>query len=147
MSRVLFVCRHNSARSRMGEVFLRRLAPGSFRTESAGLIPRPPLDLAVEAMAEQGLDITGWPSRNVLDLHQAGERYDWVVIMCDARTAEGVPSLCAPERRLHWDLGQPSDFKGTWEERLAATRQVRDQIEAALEQWLAAREDVGVIPL
>jgi arsenate reductase len=69
-------------------------------------------------------------------LHAAGARYDWVIIMCDAQGAAQVPPLCPPQGRLRWDLEQPSDFSGTWAERLEATRRVREQIGERLEHWL-----------
>jgi arsenate reductase (thioredoxin) len=57
--RVLFVCVHNSARSQMAEALLKHLAPGRFEVESAGLEPGILNPLAVEVMAEMGIDISG----------------------------------------------------------------------------------------
>ncbi|HTX71477.1 MAG TPA: hypothetical protein VMC79_01500 [Rectinemataceae bacterium] len=39
MTKVLFLCMHNSARSQMGEAFLSELGGIRFRPESAGLEP------------------------------------------------------------------------------------------------------------
>jgi arsenate reductase len=38
--------------------------------------------------------------------------------------------------RLHWSLADPATFAGSWQERLAQTRQVRDQIEHKIWTWL-----------
>ena len=54
---VLFVCIHNSARSRMAEAFLKELGRNNFEVTSAGLEVGQVNPLAVQAMAELGLDI------------------------------------------------------------------------------------------
>ena len=53
--KVLFVCVHNSARSQMGEAFLKQIAGDKFEVESAGFIPTAINPLVVEVMKEEGL--------------------------------------------------------------------------------------------
>ena len=57
--RVLFVCTHNSARSQMAEGFLRHIGGDAFEAYSAGTEPGALNPLAVEVMAEEGIDISG----------------------------------------------------------------------------------------
>lgn len=58
MHKVLFVCRENAAGSQMAEGFLYHMAH-SWKAESAGTHPAARLNpLAVQAMAEDGLDIS-----------------------------------------------------------------------------------------
>jgi protein-tyrosine-phosphatase len=58
MSKVLFVCVHNSARSQMAEELLRKYGEGSFVVESAGLEPGVLNPLAIEVLKEEGIDIS-----------------------------------------------------------------------------------------
>lgn len=54
MSKVLFVCVHNSARSQMAEELLRKYGEGNFVVESAGLEPGVLNPLAIEVLKEEG---------------------------------------------------------------------------------------------
>jgi protein-tyrosine-phosphatase len=57
---VLFVCVHNAGRSQMAAGFLRELGGGRIQVLSAGSEPAERLNpVAVEAMAEEGIDIAG----------------------------------------------------------------------------------------
>ena len=57
---VLFVCVHNAGRSQMAAGWLRHLAGDRVRVLSAGSAPKDSINpVAVEAMAEVGIDITG----------------------------------------------------------------------------------------
>ncbi|MDN6330140.1 MAG: arsenate reductase ArsC, partial [Brachybacterium sp.] len=56
---VLFVCVHNAGRSQMAAGWLRHLAGESIEVRSAGSAPAASINpAAVEAMAEEGVDIT-----------------------------------------------------------------------------------------
>ena len=57
--KVLFLCIHNSARSQMAEGLLRHLAGGHFEVMSAGTEATHTRPLAVKAMDELGIDISG----------------------------------------------------------------------------------------
>ena len=57
---VLFVCVHNAGRSQMAAGWLRQLAGDTVEVRSAGSAPRDQINpIAVEAMREVGIDITG----------------------------------------------------------------------------------------
>lgn len=56
---VLFVCLHNAGRSQMAAGYLGHLARGQIEVRSAGSEPAEQISpVAVEAMAEDGIDIT-----------------------------------------------------------------------------------------
>ena len=57
--RVLFLCTHNSARSQMAEGLLRALAGDRFEAMSAGTEATHVRPLAIRAMRELGVDISG----------------------------------------------------------------------------------------
>ncbi len=134
--KVLFVCIHNSARSQMAEELLRKTAGGRFEVESAGLDPGKLNPVVVEVLKEIGIDISGKKTQAVRDLLEQGRRYSWVITVCDEASAERCPVFPGASRRLHWSFPDPSKFEGTWEERLAKTRSVRDQIERKIKDWL-----------
>ena len=56
---VLFVCVHNAGRSQMAAAYLGHLSGGAVEVRSAGSAPADVVNpAAVEAMAEEGIDIT-----------------------------------------------------------------------------------------
>jgi arsenate reductase len=56
---------------------------------------------------------------------------------CDQSSAERCPIFPGITTRLHWSFPDPSTFRGSHEERLDRTREVRDSIKARVEQWCA----------
>ena len=139
MTRVLFLCVHNSARSQMAEAFLKHLAGDRFEAESAGLEPGKLNPYVVRAMAESGLDISRNPTKSVFDLAAAGRSYDLVVTVCSKEAAERCPVFPGRAERLHWPFADPSAFKGSDEEIMARVRCVRDEIEKAVGELVAGR--------
>ena len=73
MTRVLFVCVHNAARSQMAEAFLNRLGEGRFTAQSAGLEPGTLNPYVVRAMQEIGYDLSGNQTKGVFDFYREAE--------------------------------------------------------------------------
>ncbi len=136
--RVLFLCTHNSARSQMAEGFLCALAGDRVEVESAGTEETRVNPLAVRAMAEVGIDLSGHRSKT-LDRF-LGERWDYVITVCDSAN-ERCPVFPRGARRLHWSFEDPSRATGSDEERLQVFRRIRDEISARLRAWLAESTD------
>jgi len=136
-TRVLFLCVHNSARSQMAAAFLRRMAGDRFDVESAGLEPGRLNPLVVAAMREAGIDIGGAKTQSVFDLFASGRRFDYVISVCDAASAERCPIFPGAAARLNWSFADPSTFTGTDAERLQKTIAVRDEIRARVEKWVS----------
>jgi arsenate reductase len=131
--RVLFLCTHNSARSQMAEGFLRSLAGDRFEVASAGTQATRVHPLAVRAMADIGIDLSGHTSKVVDGF--VGQPWDYVITVCDAAN-EACPVFPARSRRLHWSFNDPSQATGTEERRLAVFRRVRDQIRDRVTDWV-----------
>jgi arsenate reductase (thioredoxin) len=131
---VLFLCTHNSARSQMAEGLLRHRTGDRFEAHSAGTEATHVRPLAVRAMEEVGVDISGQESKT-LDRY-LGQTLDYVVTVCDEAN-EACPVFPGAKRRLHWSFEDPSAASGTEEERLAVFRSVRDRIGARIEGELA----------
>ena len=126
---VLFLCTHNSARSQMAEGLLRKIGGDRFEVFSAGTEKTRVHPLAIEAMRESGIDISGQSSKT-LDAF-TGEHFDYVITVCD-RANESCPIFPGDTERIHWSFDDPSAATGTEEERLRAFRTIRDAIQQRL---------------
>ena len=137
-SRVLFVCVHNGGRSQMCEALLKHYAADRFDAQSAGLDPGELNPLAVEVMAEIGIDISQNKTKSVFDVWKRGGAFRYVVAVCDAESAEKCPIFPGVTKRLHWPFHDPSKVTGTLDQKLQKVRQVRDEIAAKIQEWLAS---------
>ena len=137
--RILFLCTHNSARSQMAEGLLRHLAGDRFEAMSAGTEATHVRPLAVRAMEEIGIDISGQESKTLARyLHEA---FDYVITVCDDAN-EACPFFPGAAKRLHWSVEDPSKAEGLEEERLSVFRSVRDRIRERIEDDLVAMDEV-----
>jgi arsenate reductase (thioredoxin) len=137
-ARVLFICVHNSGRSQMSEAFLNYYAGDRFDAQSAGLEPGELNPLVVEAMAEIGIDISQNKTKSVFDIWKSGELFQYVIAVCDVESAKKCPIFPNPATRLHWSFHDPSNVSGTYEQKLQKVRQIRDEIAATIQGWLAS---------
>ena len=135
--KVLFLCTHNSARSQMPEGLLRHLAGGHFEVMSADTEATHIRPLAVKAMDELGIDISGQESKTLE--RYLGEPFDYVVTVCDEAN-EACPTFPGARRRLHWSFEDPAQASGTEEERLRVFRTVRDEIKERIETELRPKD-------
>ena len=125
---VLILCTGNSARSQMAEGLLRALAGEQFAVSSAGTRPAGLSPNAVAAMAEVGIDISGQRSKSVDEF--AGQRFDWVITVCD-NARESCPIFAGGGQRIHHSFADPA---AATSDQLSAFRRVRDE----LREWLAS---------
>lgn len=132
--RVLILCTHNSARSQMAEGLLRAAAGGDIEVESAGTEATRVHPLAIKAMAERGIDISGHTSKT-LDRF-VDQPWDDVITVCDSAN-ETCPVFPKAGRRLHWSFEDPSKATGSEDARLAVFRRIRDEIDARFKAWRA----------
>jgi arsenate reductase (thioredoxin) len=134
--KVLFVCIHNSARSQMAEAFLNKYGEGKYKAESAGLEPGKMNPNVVKVMQEVGIDLSKKGTQGVFDLFRKGALYNAVVTVCDEASAEQCPIFPGRVKRIAWSFEDPSAFKGSEEEILEHTREVRDEIEVAIQDFI-----------
>ena len=135
--RVLFLCIHNSARSQMAAAFLKQAAGDRFDVESAGIEPGKLNALVVTAMKQIGIDISGNQTQSVFDLFKSGQRFQYVISVCDEASAERCPIFPGVTTRLNWSFADPSTFAGSEAERLKQVIAVRDEIRAKIEAFLS----------
>ena len=122
MTRVLFLCIHNSARSQMAEAYLKNFGGENFLVESAGLEAGKLNPLAVEVMKEDGFDISGNQTKDVFEFFKEGRLYQYVVTVCDEASAARCPIFPGVHKKINWSFADPSAFSGSQEEKLAATQ-------------------------
>ncbi len=142
-TKVLFVCIHNSARSQMAEAFLNQMGGDEFIAESAGLEPGNLNPLVVEAMKEIGIDISDNKTKSAFDFFTQGRQFQFVITVCDAASGERCPIFPGITKRLNWAFNDPASFEGTYEEKLAETRQVRDSIKSEVEKFIKTYDSVN----
>ena len=104
--RVLFICTGNSSRSQMAEAWLRHLGGPGMEALSAGTVPSSLHPLAVEAMRERGIDISGQRAKHVDGFR--GQDFDRVVTLCD-RAREACPELPGARTTTHWSIPNPAE--------------------------------------
>ncbi len=133
---VLFLCTGNSARSQMAEAFLRKHAGTRFDVYSAGLNPTGINPYTIRVMDEVGIDIRSQTSDHVNNV--AGLRYyEYIVTVCDhAQENCPAPILAMGKHKLHWSFDDPAAVSGNEVDILDAFRNVRDQIDTRLREWL-----------
>ena len=128
MTGLLFLCVANSARSQMAEGLARARYGARVRIQSAGSRPSQVNPLAVEVMAEVGIDITSQRSKSVdtvkVDTIDSSS-VDLVVTLC---AEEVCPGFLRVARQVHWALPDPGASTGPQDERRERFRGVRDDI-------------------
>ena len=123
---VLFVCVHNAGRSQMAAGFLRDIAGDRVDVRSAGSMPADAINpIAVEAMAELGIDITAEQPKVLTT--EAVQASDVVITM-------GCGDACPffPGKRYEdWKLDDPAG------QGIESVRPIRDEIRGRIEALVA----------
>lgn len=123
---ILFLCVHNAGRSQMAAGFAREISGGRVTILSGGSEPAEHVNpVAVEVMAEVGIDISSWIPRRFDD--SLLDQVDVVVTMGCGDTCPFVPGKTYVDWPLDDPKGQP----------LEVVRRIRDEIRVLVEQLLA----------
>src|SRR5438445_7699833 len=96
--KVLFLCTRNSCRSQMAEGWARKLKADAIEPYSAGVQAYRVDPLAIKAMAEVGVDISGQRSKHVNELLNVP--FDYVVTVCD-EAGEACPVFPGKTKVIH----------------------------------------------
>ncbi|AIC47015.1 arsenate reductase ArsC [Rhodoluna lacicola] len=123
---VLFVCIHNAGRSQMAAGYLKHLAGDRIEVRSAGTDPGDKVNpAAVEAMAEEGIDISVNFPKKLTD--EAVKESDYVITMGCGDTCPFFPG----KTYLDWPLDDPAG------QGVDAVRPIRDAVRAKVEALIA----------
>ena len=124
---VLFVCVHNAGRSQMATGWLKELSGGSIEVLSAGSMPGHQINpVAVEAMAEVGIDIAGEQPKKLST--EAVQASDVVITMGCGDECPYFPG----KRYEDWVLTDPAG------QGIETVREVRDEIKTRIERLIAS---------
>src|SRR5262245_26701211 len=122
---VIFVCTANACRSQMAESLFRSLGSDRFDVFSAGTFAAGYVHpLAIDAMADQGIDIRAQQSKGLDSF--AGKSFDYVVTVCD-HAALTCPFLGGRLGTFHWSIPDPVREKNP-EAAAQLARKVRDDL-------------------
>ncbi|MFV2071722.1 MAG: arsenate reductase ArsC [Thermoanaerobaculales bacterium] len=128
--RVLILCTGNSCRSQMAQGWINAEFGDTWEARSAGTRPSERIHpMAVEAMAEVGVDISGGVPENVdrcLD-----QPWDLVITVCNS-ARESCPVFPRPVETLHIAFPDPAEAQGSDADRMEVFRNVRDAIRERL---------------
>jgi protein-tyrosine-phosphatase len=123
---VLFLCVHNAGRSQMAAGWMRHLAGDRVEVFSGGSEPAEEVNkVAVDAMAEKGIDISG-------EIPQPWA--DEIVRAADVVVTMGCGDACPVfpgKRYVDWELEDPSG------QPIEAVRRIRDDLEGRVRSLLA----------
>ena len=123
---VLFLCTGNSCRSHMAEGMINHFLGDEWQAYSAGTEPTGYVhSLAIEAMAEIGVDLAGHTSKSVERFRE--RPLDLVITVCDS-AAENCPLWLGSGKVAHISFPDPAKAEGSFEEKMAVFRQVRDDM-------------------
>jgi len=144
LARVLFLCTGNSARSQIAEALCEQLSDGAVSAASAGSHPKPLHPNAVRVMRERGIDLAGRRSKHLSEF--AGERFDYVISLCD-RVREVCPEFPDWPGLIHWSIPDPAREPGSDEETLPAFERTATELSTrigflieAIEQTTTSQE-------
>ena len=134
---ILFLCTHNSARSILAEALLNDMGSDKFKAFSGGSSPREnqqPNPLALKALQSAGIRTDGLSSKS-WDVFATPDapKMDLVITVCDNAAGEVCPFWPRQPATAHWGYADPSEVKGTADERLAAFRQPMLMIQKRLQ--------------
>jgi arsenate reductase len=139
--KVLFLCTQNSARSQMAEALLREHGGDRFEVYSAGCrVADETHPYAVEAMEEVGIDISDQYPKG-LRTYMGKMGFNYSIIVC-ARAERNCPkTFPGVGTRLVWIFDDPRGEDVPEEEMLNKFREIRDEIEQKILDWLEHPEE------
>ncbi len=136
---VLFLCRHNSARSIMAEAILKRVGGHRFRAWSAGSEPVPePSPEVLGKLRAFGHDTDGLRSKSWHEFTgPTAPQMDFVITLCDTLEGPTCPDFGNLVVTGAWPLPDPAKFTGSALERTALLNELYAGLERRLGIFVA----------
>ncbi len=125
MKKVLVLCTGNSCRSQLAEGFLRHFSGDKAEIYSAGVETHGVNPKAIQVMAEDGIDISGHTSNNIIEYKDID--FDYVITVCD-NAKERCPYFPTKAQKFHYNFPDPAKATGTDEQVMDEFRRVREMI-------------------
>jgi protein-tyrosine-phosphatase len=133
---VLFVCGENALRSPMAEAMLKRRMGNRVYVDSVGVRDGALDPMAVEVMAEDGLDISHHQPKKLE--HLMDTSFDLIVTLSPEahhRALDLTRSWAAEV--VYWNTPDPSVVEGNRDTRLDAYRELRETLKARIDALFA----------
>ena len=125
LRRFLVLCSANRCRSQVAEGWLRHFSCGRFEIFSAGIDPKGVHPLAVQVMAERGVDLSGYTSNRIEQF--VDQPFDVVITVCN-QAQEACPTFPLAHRVIRRAFEDPDQSTLAVQERAAVFRRIRDEI-------------------
>ncbi len=133
---VLFACSRNSVRSPMAEGLLKHLLGHRIYVDSVGVRVGAIDPFVIEVMDELGIDLSNHRGKDFEGLEDTS--YDLIVSLSPEAQHQAVELTRTMACELEfWNTLDPTIIEGNRETRLAAYRQVRDQLKRRIEARFA----------
>jgi len=132
--KILFLCTGNSCRSQMAEGWARYLKSDVIEPYSAGVETHGLNPDAVRVMAEAGVDISSYHSKDLNELKDID--FDYVITVCD-NAHESCPMFPGKAKVIHVGFDDPPRLAKevkTEQEAIDIYRRVRDEIKAFIKK-------------
>jgi protein-tyrosine-phosphatase len=112
---VLFLCTGNSARSIIGEAYLKAAGKGRFVAYSAGSHPAGAVNpVALELLQKNRIDAAGLRSKNWDEFARPGAPdLDFVFTVCDNAAGEVCPIWPGQPMTAHWGIADAAAVQGS----------------------------------
>jgi arsenate reductase len=119
----------------MAEAFLKKHGSYKFDVFSAGLNPSEIHPYTKKVMKERGMNLEGQYSKS-FKLYMGKKHFAYLITVCEAAEKECPSTFPGVVMRLHWPFDDPASAEGTEEQKLQKFREVRNQIENQILDWL-----------
>lgn len=127
MKKILVLCTGNSCRSQIAEGYLKYFAGDNAQVYSAGVETHGVNPRAIEAMKEDGIDISKHTSNNISEY--IGIDFDFVITVCD-NAKERCPYFPTKAQKFHYNFPDPAKAIGSEAEIKTSFNSVRNLIKA-----------------
>jgi arsenate reductase len=125
MKKILVLCTGNSCRSQIAHGYLQHYGGDEVAVYSAGVETHGVNPKAIATMQDDGIDISGHTSNNVLEYNDV--EFDYVITVCD-NAKERCPFFPGKAVKFHHNFPDPAKAMGTEEEIMLEFGRVRDMI-------------------
>lgn len=118
----------------MAEAILRKMAGDRYEVHSAGLEPSAIHPMTIQVLQEIGIDASSQYAKP-LTMYLGKVHFSYLITVC-SKAEERCPIFPGISQRLYWPFEDPVEFEGSEQARLDFFRQIRDQIEIKIRQWI-----------
>ena len=123
----------------MAEAFLKKHGGDRYDAYSAGIEPKGINPYTERVMEEIGVSLSGQYSKHVKE-YMGKVHFGYLITVCDEAEKNCPTAFPGIGQRIHWSFEDPAAFVGSDDEKLTKFREVRDQIERRIKEWLIEQQ-------